>query len=529
MALVSSNYIDDGAVIFLNGVEMARFRVPIDQTAGTFASAGPAVEGQNDVAMYAPTPGALQPGDNVMAVEVHQINTTSADVVWAMNLTARFSAVPPVAITSQPQSITTAQDHASTLAVAAAGASPAYQWQRDNGGGVFTNIPNATASVFFIASTQPANAGAYRVIVGNCASSQTSSVAMLMVVPDLQGPRLVSAIANATVNGLPPSILVAFDEPVTNVTDIANYSITSTPPGHSLIISNAVGNGFTLVQLRTSPWLTNTDYILTVNHVRDKSPAGNVIAPDSQSSVSFYRDIFHLDQPWVWEDSGTDLGTAWTARDYDDGWWCGRPAAPGVFYFDLTPPLCGERLTHVRFGPNTYYFRTHFNIRPTTGRASVILTHVLDDGAVFYLNGTELNRYNIAAGEVTYATPATTEIASAVCMTTTALPVNNLLTGDNVLAVEVHQFSPSSALNSDMAFGLQLTAAVQPLLPAEPLPVLVLARQGTNLTLSWQGHGYALEFATNLSGAWFPMPNTANPFNATAGDAARFFRLRRPQ
>ena len=125
--------------------------------------------------------------------------------------------------------------------------------------------------------------------------------------------------------------------------------------------------------------------------------------------------------------------------------------------------------------------------------------------------------------------PATTEIASAVCTATTALPVNNLLTGDNVLAVEVHQFSPSSALNSDMTFGLQLAAAVQPLLPSEPFPVLALARQGTNLTLSWQGHGYALEFATNLSGAWFPMPNTANPFNATAGDAARFFRLRRPQ
>ena len=59
VTLMASNYIDDGAVIFLNGVEMARFRVPIDQTAGTFASA-PGVGAYMATSFWPSTAGPAQ-------------------------------------------------------------------------------------------------------------------------------------------------------------------------------------------------------------------------------------------------------------------------------------------------------------------------------------------------------------------------------------------------------------------------------------------------------------------------------------
>src|SRR6185295_7141290 len=113
-------------------------------------------------------------------------------------------------------------------------------------------------------------------------------------------------------------------------------------------------------------------------------------APDSQIGISQFRSIFGFNQLWTWEESGLDLGAIWQARDYDDSWWCGQPAAPGIFYFGLTPiAACdgGERLTNLRYGPQTYYFRTHFNVPSTTGRATLTLIHVFNDGAIVYLNG----------------------------------------------------------------------------------------------------------------------------------------------
>ena len=46
--LVSTNFIDDGAVLYLNGIEVGRFRVPTNQNATTYASDSPAVEGTNE-------------------------------------------------------------------------------------------------------------------------------------------------------------------------------------------------------------------------------------------------------------------------------------------------------------------------------------------------------------------------------------------------------------------------------------------------------------------------------------------------
>src|SRR5882762_2898338 len=69
LSLVASNLVDDGCVIYLNGVEATRLRVPANQNASTPASSGPSVEGQIEV-LTMPDLALLRQGENLLAAEV---------------------------------------------------------------------------------------------------------------------------------------------------------------------------------------------------------------------------------------------------------------------------------------------------------------------------------------------------------------------------------------------------------------------------------------------------------------------------
>ena len=89
VSLVSSNFVDDGAVYYLNGAEVGRLRMPAAAT--NFSSLAQSVnpEGQTNVLTF--SSASLIPGDNVLAVEVHQSSPTSSDVVFGMTLDARIT------------------------------------------------------------------------------------------------------------------------------------------------------------------------------------------------------------------------------------------------------------------------------------------------------------------------------------------------------------------------------------------------------------------------------------------------------
>ncbi|RKH88293.1 hypothetical protein, partial [Corallococcus sp. AB038B] len=90
-----------------------------------------------------------------------------------------------------------------------------------------------------------------------------------------------------------------------------------------------------------------------------------------------------------------------------------------------------------------------------------------DDGAIVYLNGTEVFRSNLPAGTVGYRTlaPATVSLpAEEQTWMSQAVDVAALRTGTNVLAVELHQ---SAANTSDARFNLELSAT----LTTAPTPI----------------------------------------------------------
>src|SRR6185436_1280778 len=161
---------------------------------------------------------------------------------------------------------------------------------------------------------------------------------------------------------------------------------------------------------------------------------------------------------WKYEVSGTDLGSSWQASNFDDSTW---PTGPALLYNENNSSI-PNRNTFIPFTSppqGTFYFRTKFvvstNLSNFTLRASVYL----DDGAVLYLNGAEVLRIRIANGPVNYSTVATnTPLGGDAFLETFALPMSALLNGTNVLAVEVHQQSPTSG---DMVWGMGL-AAIRP-------------------------------------------------------------------
>lgn len=90
-ALVATLRADDGAMIYVNGAEALRLRLPPGPVTNTSYTTGFPPGGGSDAIIdevVALDLLALPPGPNVIAVSVHQANSGSSDVVWGMALDA---------------------------------------------------------------------------------------------------------------------------------------------------------------------------------------------------------------------------------------------------------------------------------------------------------------------------------------------------------------------------------------------------------------------------------------------------------
>lgn len=157
---------------------------------------------------------------------------------------------------------------------------------------------------------------------------------------------------------------------------------------------------------------------------------------------------------WRYRDNGSDQGTAWRSSAFDDSSWASGPAQLG--YGD------GDEATTVGFGPDssnkfvTTYFRRTFMVADPSAFAGLTLRVLRDDGAVAYLNGTEVFRSNMSAGAVSFSTFASVALGGAdeTTFVSASVPASALVLGTNVLAVEIHQANGTS---SDISFDLDLS------------------------------------------------------------------------
>jgi hypothetical protein len=144
-----------------------------------------------------------------------------------------------------------------------------------------------------------------------------------------------------------------------------------------------------------------------------------------------------------------------------------------------------------------------------------------DDGAIVYLNGIDIFRSNMTNGPVDYTTFALSTGTEQVFYTTN-VPVGNLLVGQNVLAVEVHQVNATS---TDISFDLQLQAVGADITSA-PTLTYVYNSVAQTLTLSWTEAGYELVQANTVAGPWTRVSLTS-PQTVSTATGTKFYQLRK--
>ncbi len=349
---------DDGAVIYLNGVEVLRDNLPAGAVVfGTLASATAPDDGANFTG-FSPSPAALVAGTNVIAVEIHQSGLTSSDVSFDLTLDATV-------ITNRPR-------------------------------GIELTAPLAGAAVLL--------------------------------------PGNVNLAADAAAGGALAVTNVAFyaDGSFLGRDTNAPYTFIWSGPSigaHSLlaVASDSAGVSFTSAPVNIT-----------------------VSAPPLGTALISFGDV------WKYLDDGSDQGTNWSQRLYNDSAWSAGAARLGYG---------GGELTTLSSGPNssqrniTAYFRHAFNVPNPAVYSGLLLRLVRDDGAVVYLNDVEIFRTNLLAGLASWNSLALNVVNAPEDATPVdvLLPVAGLLAGTNVVAVELHQQSITS---SDAGFDLSLLGLV---------------------------------------------------------------------
>jgi hypothetical protein len=174
------------------------------------------------------------------------------------------------------------------------------------------------------------------------------------------------------------------------------------------------------------------------------------------------------------------------------------------------------------------YFRTRFNFAGDAAHSLLRVEALVDDGAVFYLNGVELSRLGMPAGPVAFGTLAARTIVSA-GFETLELSGARLIQGENMLAVEVHQDSLSSP---DLTFGLRLSAIVPDMAAPRRQAAIEAPRMAFNvaagdLAVWWTPTGGLLQAASEPVGPWSVISPSHPPSRHTepANGAHRFFRV----
>ena len=437
VSLIFSNYIDDGAAFYLNGVLINTDFVPIPAFNSTLATGFYCPSGNANCpyvfTVSGDLAGNLRAGDNVVAVEVHNYRANSPDITFGQAL---FSSLPPAGSIPPPFITNLVVDPGETTAT--------ITW---------TTLSNSTSRVQY---------------------------------------------------GLTPTL--GSSTPLDS-TPVTNHSVT----------------------LSGLKELTNYYF-----RVLSSLGATQYTASGAFSTVPFYINLVSLTNIWAYQTNNLD-GVAWQARDYDESLFLGD--GPALLYIETNPDVFPRNTplpaTDVGGPYPTYYFRTHFVFDTNLAGLSLQFTSQIDDGAIFYLNGTEIQRVRMppAPQPISY-TDVNADCPPVNCDVLSSAPdifrisgdlMTNLLAGaDNVLAAEVHQHASTS---SDIVFG----SAVGLVRALASETKLQINRSGDVATIAWDGAGFTLQQSTSIgTNSWsdVPGPVKTSPYSVTNPPAASFYRLR---
>ena len=473
-ALRLRTVVNDGAVFYLNGVEVLRWNMP----AGDIANGTPAATIITNASYNGPfdlATSALVSGTNLLAVEVHQAAGGTNDVLFGAELSLMMTNLPPPALP--------------TLA--------------------FNEISEVTNTQFWV---ELVNYGQQSVTLSDGVLARFGNTSYYEYAIPSQtltaGGHLVLDKATVGFGADPGDKVVLFARGKTVGLDslvAKRYAQARLPEG----------TGAWLHPSEPTPGGTNRFAFhneIVINEIMYHAPDLPPVP-----ITYFTNALLSMTNVWRYSQLGQLPAAGWFASDYDDSLW---PTGRALLYnTSSTLPATKNTLLSLTIAGRrivTYYFRAPFVFSNNLAGLQLSLRHIVDEGAVFYLNGVEIYRYNLPAGSIAYNTLATSTFGVPTNAGPFLISVTNMVAGTNTLAVEVHQAATNNpVLDNDMAFGAELTA-IGIAAPALPEAWVELYNRSTN-TVDLTGWG----FDTGIQSS-FPTNKTLAPgaYLVVAGDTA---------
>jgi hypothetical protein len=443
---------DDGVRVFLNGTEIARDNLTIGTVSATTKASNEVSFSEEEILLhYNVDPALLIEGENVIAAEIHQEEVDSADLSFDLKLSASRNLSAP----SPTWSVTPVGGNVTPAGEFSATAPGTYTVTATSGAlSATSTITVATDNAVTISTLTP-------FLRENATATSTIQVSRL---GSTSGPLIVpltlsgNATSGSDFQTIPASITIAAGATSADFTlTILNDSEREGPEVVSII--PAAGGTFTL----GDPAIASVTIIDDENLQTQSPDAGPDTTTNVGSSLPLTGTISANDQfitqgdYWKFSDNGAEPTGAWQGLPFADASW--QEGLANFGYGD------NDETTAVSFGTNssskhlTTYFRRRFYLSDSADYSALTASLLVDDGAVIYLNSQEVQRINMPAGTIDFSTRASNSVGGSDEDTffDWALDPADLVAGENIIVLEVHQSSPTS---SDLGFDLSLTGAL---------------------------------------------------------------------
>jgi len=417
-------------------------------------------------------------------------------------VTSRLAALVVVTlrITQQPQSYIVAAGTPVEVFVGFSGTMPlGYRW-RTNGSGSSWVLTDSGYARLYWPSVQLINAGTYQLVATNAANltGVGSSNAYVTVI---EPPASQTAYEGANLQ---------LSAGIGSVAAYTNYFYWVDQQGNLLqYFTTNQARRFTNTLVLTNVQLTQSGtYTFMVSNgtvgavsfpfsvdVRQRGapfifqqPAGQTNLIHSNATFAVYaaagEPLINFRDTWRYRLGTNEVSAptnAWRNLGYDDSTWS---AGMGPLGYGLSLTNTGlPTTTNPKY--SSVFLRRHFVVNDPAALSLLGISLLADDGVIVWLNGQEIYRYNVPAGELSCTNTA---LSTNFNLQQTVLLSNNLqsllVAGDNVLAAQV--FNVNST-NSTLLFDLQLVGGSNApasyqwyfnrtnLLPGATQPALVFA------------------------------------------------------
>lgn len=249
-------------------------------------------------------------------------------------------------------------------------------------------------------------------------------------------------------------MMTRFDEALAQLEEYGPAQIGGLQRQTVMLGANTSGAHITINGIDV-PYADFKGYLFQPVKLEAKAPAGYRFAGWSMGGGNASNRLIATTDTWKYYDKGEPAAN-WNTSGFNDNSWASGKAPLGYTMTGVT--------TTVNYGSDsnqknpTTYFRKTFSLDSAPSSSDrFLLNYQIDDGFVVYVNGKEAGRFNMSDGGVYYDTFSSSYAESTPLTGTLELSPSLFKSGNNVIAVEVHNISYTS---SDLFWAAELYTTV---------------------------------------------------------------------